>query len=77
MSDKTKFFVDIWGVALGRLVPLSVVQLAIPLELEAGQELLHLQANVHGEWDDVVVEHHPQQEHLKDPEQQLRWDSNS
>ena len=59
-------------MALGRLVPLSVVQLAIPLELQAGQELLHLQANVHGEWDDVVVEHHPQQEHLKDPEQQLR-----
>ena len=72
MSDKAELLVDIGGVTLSRLLPLLVVQLTVPLELQAGQELLHLQANVHGEWDDVVVEHHPQQEHLKDPEHQLR-----
>ena len=91
------------------LVSLGIVQLAIPLELEACQELLHLQANVpgryfelfeywifwtfwilnilnffniwiilgphleanvHRERDDVVVEYHPQQEHLQNPKNQ-------
>ena len=32
------------------LVSLGIVQLAIPLELEACQELLHLQANVPGRY---------------------------
>ena len=75
MSDKTKLLVDIGGVTLGRLPPLLVVQLVVPLELEARQELLHLEANVHGEGDDVVVEDHPQQEHLKNPEKQLLWET--
>ena len=74
MSDKSKLLVDIRGVTLGRLPPLLVIQLAVPLELQARQELLHLQANVHGEGDDVVVEDHPQQEHLKNPEKQLLWE---
>ena len=48
-------------------LPGSIVQLEVPLELLAGQELLQLQGDVHGEGDDVVVQHHPQQEHLQDP----------
>ena len=75
MSDKSKLLVDIGGVALGRLVSLLVVQLAVPLKLQARQELLHLEANVHGEGDDVVVEDHPQEEHLKYPEKQLLWET--
>ena len=71
MSDKAELLIDIGGVTLSRLLPLLVVQLTVPLELQACQELLHLEADVHGEGDDVVVEDHPQQEHLQNPEKQL------
>ena len=36
------------------LVSLGIVQLAIPLELEACQELLHLQANVPGRYFELL-----------------------
>ena len=75
MSDKSKLLVDIGGVTLGRLPALLVVQLVVPLELQARQELLHLEADEHGEGDDVVVEDHPQQEHLKNPEKRLLWET--
>ena len=71
MSDKSKLLVDIGGVTLGRLPALLVVQLVVPLELQARQELLHLEADKHGQGDDVVVEDHPQQEHLQNPAKQL------
>ena len=71
MSDKAELFVDVRGVTLRRLISLLVVQLVVPLELQARQELLHLQADIHREGDDVVVEDHPQQEHLQNPEKQL------
>ena len=53
-------------ISLGRLVALWVVQLAVPHKLNAGDKLLELEGDVEGEGDDVVVEHHPQQQHLQD-----------
>ena len=75
MSDKAELFVDVRGVTLRRLISLLVVQLVVPLELQARQELLHLEADEHGEGDDVVVEDHPQQEHLQNPEKRLLWET--
>ena len=43
--------------------------MSVPLELFARNELLQLERNVHGEGDDVVVEDHPEQEHLQDPDE--------
>ena len=48
--------------------PLLVIKLPVPLELLTGNELLQLQRHVHGEGDDVVIENHPEQEHLQDPD---------
>ena len=39
------------------LVSLGIVQLPIPLELEACQELLHLQANVPGRYFELNIEY--------------------
>jgi hypothetical protein len=50
--------------SLCRLVSVRVVHLLVPHELHAGDELLELQAHVQRQGDDVVVQHHPQQQHL-------------
>ena len=51
---------------LSNLIAFRVIQLIVPDKLDAGDELLELEADVEGEGDDVVVEHHPQQQHLQD-----------
>ena len=51
-----------------KVSPLWVVKLSVPLELFARNELLKLEGDIHGEGDDVVVEDHPEQEHLEDPD---------
>ena len=43
--------------------------MSVPLELFARNELLKLERHVHGEGDDVVVENHPEQEHLEYPDE--------
>ena len=53
-------------VFLSNLIAFRVIQLIVPDKLDAGDELLELEADVEGEGDDVVVEHHPQQQHLQD-----------
>ena len=43
-------------------VPILVVQLHVPREEHAGEELLHLQLDEERDGDEVVVDHHPGQE---------------
>ena len=43
-------------------VPIRVVELGVPREEHAGEELLHLQLDEERDGDEVVVDHHPGQE---------------
>ena len=43
-------------------VPILIVQLDVPREEHAGEELLHLQLDEERDGDEVVVDHHPGQE---------------
>ena len=46
----------------GGEVPIRVVELGVPREEHAGEELLHLELDEERDGDEVVVDHHPGQE---------------
>ena len=51
-----------WTCSPSREVPILVVQLYVPREEHAGEELLHLQLDEERDGNEVVVDHHPGQE---------------
>lgn len=65
MCDQSQLLIDIGRVALCPDVPFLVIHVDVPREEHAGQELLHFDADVHGDGDDVVVQHQPDQRHVE------------
>ena len=62
VGDQSELLVDVRRVAPGRrLRSLGVTHLAVPREEHGGGELLHLDAHVHADGDDVRVEDEPDQ----------------
>ena len=65
VGDQPELLVDVRGVADGPDVPLLVVEVEVPAEEHGGAELLDLDADVHADGDDVVVEDQPHQEDVE------------
>lgn len=73
----SQFFIEVRCVNLSPLSQLLVKHVIIPHDEVGPQELLHLHGNVHGDWDDVVKQHHEGQEvcerpdHLREREEKM------